>query len=266
MHRLFVLCLGLLLAASAGCAAPKPVYKIALVGPFEGRLRQIGYDAFPAMRIAIRDQINAGGIGNAFVTFVAYNDNGDPATAERVARNVALDPEVIGVIGHLVPSTTLAALRVYTEAGLPVLAPGVPADALPQDPLVFKMGPTEKSEKLEVASEMCNPAYFSLLTSYFGDCVSDAPPLSELPQAQQALAAFTGISLGPPPMPRSIVAFDATNVLLQAVYGAARRDSRPKRMGVAEALRTLQHDGLLGQIWFDEQGKWPAARLWVYPK
>jgi ABC-type branched-subunit amino acid transport system substrate-binding protein len=261
---LFVLCL--VLATCAGCAAPKPTYKIALVGPFEGRLRQIGYDAFPAMRIALRDQINAGGIGNAFVTFVAYNDNGDPAAAERVARNVALDPEVLGVIGHLVPSTTLSALRVYTEAGLPVLALGVPADLLPEDPLVFRMGPTEKSEKVEVRSETCNPAYFSLQTSYFGDCVSDAPPLSELPQAQLALATFADISLGPPPTPRSIVAFDATNVLLQAVSGAARRDGRPMRAGVAESLRTLQHDGLLGQIWFDEQGKWPGARLWVHPK
>jgi ABC-type branched-subunit amino acid transport system substrate-binding protein len=261
MRRLLVLCI--LLAA---CAAPRPTYKIALVGPFEGRLRQIGYDAFPAMRLAIRDQIGAGGIGNAFVTFVAYNDNGDPTQAERVARNVVLDSEVIGVIGHLAPTTTLAALHVYTEAGLPILVPGVPADVLPQDPFVFRMGPTERSQRQDVGSQKCDLEYFAPLTSYFGECQSDAPPVSELPEAQRALAEFTTISLGQPPTSRSISAFDATNVLLQAAYDAARRDGRPTRAGMAESLRTLQHDGLLGQIWFDERGQWPAAPLWVYPR
>ncbi|RMG65143.1 MAG: ABC transporter substrate-binding protein, partial [Chloroflexi bacterium] len=121
----------------AACAPP-PVVKIALVAPFEGRLRQVGYEAFPAMRLAIRKRIAAGSAVSARVAFIAYNDDGDPAHAARVAHNVALDPEVVGVIGHLVPSTTLAALSVYTQASLPVLAPSVPADMLPRDPLVFR--------------------------------------------------------------------------------------------------------------------------------
>ncbi|HEY3342052.1 MAG TPA: hypothetical protein VGK81_08545, partial [Anaerolineae bacterium] len=68
------LAIGLSLALAA-CATPRPTIKIALVAPFEGRFREVGYDAFPAMRLALRQQIQAGGIGNYEVEFVAYNDN-----------------------------------------------------------------------------------------------------------------------------------------------------------------------------------------------
>jgi ABC-type branched-subunit amino acid transport system substrate-binding protein len=241
--------------------------KIALVAPFEGRLRQVGYDAFPAMRIAIRDQINAGGTGNIYVTFIAYNDNGDPAMAERVARNVALDPEVLAVMGHFNLTTTLAAMGVYTSAGLPLLAPHAPADQLPYDPLVFHMGPAAASPKSQVTSQTCDPSpQFSILYSPFGECQSDAPPMSELPEAQQALASFTEISLGAAPTPRSIVAYDATNVLLEAIRLDAQAHGMPTRAGVTEALRHVSYEGLLGRIAFDDHGVWADAPLWVYPK
>lgn len=213
MIRTLILLACLVLAA---CGAPRPTYKIALVGPFEGRLRQIGYDAFPAMRVAIRDRIRAGGVAGANVTFVAYNDDGDPAQAARVARAVAGDPEVLAVIGHLVPTTTLAALSVYTQAGLPVIAALVPPDALPRDPLVFRLGPAS-----------LDGAQARLGTQAVND----------------ALAEFTSISLGPPPTARSVVAFDATNVALDAIDAASRAQGRPTRAGVAEALRAAQPIG-----------------------
>ncbi|MCS6848118.1 MAG: ABC transporter substrate-binding protein [Anaerolineae bacterium] len=248
------------------CGAPRPVVKIALVAPFEGRLRQVGYEAFPAMRLAIRERIAAGGAGGVHVTFIAYNDDGDPATAARIARNVTLDPEVVAVIGHLVPSTTLAALPVYTQAGLPVLAPSVPANALPRDPLVFRMGPAAPSRNLQTSNAPCatlDPSWAA--TGWpFGACIADAPPVGELPAAQQALAAFTELSLGPPPGPRSIVAYDATNVLLDAIALDAQVRSLPTRAGVADALRRVRHNGLLGQITFDRDNAWADAPAWVY--
>src|SRR5450759_1292410 len=115
-------CLGLTLAA---CSMPRPTLKIALVAPFEGRFREVGYDAFPALRLALRQQIQAGGIGNYEVEFVAYNDNADPAFAERVAHNVVQDQQVVAVIGHLRLEPTLTAMHVYTEAGLPLVVPDI---------------------------------------------------------------------------------------------------------------------------------------------
>jgi ABC-type branched-subunit amino acid transport system substrate-binding protein len=259
MKRLLLLITVVLLAA---CGRPVPTYKIALVAPFEGRLRQVGYDAFPAMRLAIREQINAGGVGGAFVTFIAYNDSGDPQMAARVARNVALDPDVLAVMGHLTLSTTLAAMDVYTSASLPLLTLLAPADQVPPSPFVFNLSPALNNATVEVKSATC-----SVLgdTSPFAPCTFPAPPVSELPAAQDALKAFTDLSLGPPPSPRSIAAYDATNVLLAAIRMDAQAHGTPTRAGVAEALRQINHAGLLGDISFNEQGAWESAPLWVYP-
>ena len=259
MKLVIALCITLL----AACGRPAPTYKIALVAPFEGRLRQVGYDVFPAMRLAIRDQINAGGVGNAFVTFVAYNDSADPQMAERVARNVALDPEVLAVMGHLTLTTTLAAMDVYTNASLPLLTLLVPADQVPASPLVFNMGPTLQSTKVDVQSATCSALAD---TSPFAPCTFPAPPVSELPKAQDALKAFTELSLGPPPSPRSIVAYDATNVLIEAIRMDIEAHGVPTRAGVAEALRKMEYAGLLGAISFNENGAWQNAPLWVYPQ
>lgn len=243
------------------CSRPMPTYKIALVAPFEGRQRQVGYDVFPAMRLAIRDQINAGGVGGAFVTFIAYNDSADPRMAERVAHNVALDPEVLAVMGHAVMTTTLAAMDVYTSAGLPMLPLLAPADQVPQSPFVFNLSPALNGAHAEVKSATCDALGDS---APFAPCTFPAPPASELPKAQDALKAFTDLSLGPLPSPRSIVAFDATNVLLEAIRMDVRAHGTPTRAGVAAALRKIQYAGLLGTISFNEQGAWQNAPLWVY--
>jgi len=260
--------LALALILLSACAAPRPTVKIALVAPFEGRLRRVGYDAFPAMRLAIREQIAAGGVGGAHVTFVAYNDDGDPQAAARIARNVARDPEVVAVIGHFVPSTTLAALAVYTSAGLPVLAPSVPAHLLPGSPLVFRMGPGRAAPRREVRGATCAAldSTWAAAGAPFGECLADAPPVAELPAAQRALASFAALSLGPLPGPRAIVAYDATAVLLAALRRDAQAHGVPTRAGVAQALRQVDHDGLLGRITFDQDNAWAGALLWVYAR
>ncbi|NJM41550.1 MAG: ABC transporter substrate-binding protein [Anaerolineae bacterium] len=123
MMRKFVYLLITTYFLLVACAAPHPTLKIALVAPFEGRQRQVGYDAFPSIRMALREANAAGGIANRYlIEFVAYNDNADPAFAARVAHNVAQDESVLVVLGHLRQNTTDAALPVYAQAGLPVLA------------------------------------------------------------------------------------------------------------------------------------------------
>lgn len=255
----------LVTALMAACAPPRPTVKIALVAPFEGRLRRVGYDVFPAFRLAIREHIRQGGAGQAFVTFIAYDDRGDPIMAARVARQVALDPEVVAVIGHFVLSSTLAAIPAYLEAGLPIVAPHVPADALPEHPLVFRLGPARDDAPTLQSRHRCNEAALALpVGEPFGSCVGDAPAPDELPQAQTALAAFTELSLGPPPTPRSVVGYDATQVLLAAVRADAKRQGIPTRSGVAAALRQVRVHGLLGEIAFDPSGRWARAPTWRF--
>ena len=284
-----------MLLALAACAVPRPTIKIALVAPFEGVYREVGYDAFPAMRLALREQIAAGGIGAYQVDFVAYNDNADAAYAEQVAHNVTIDPAVVAVIGHFRAGTTLAALHVYTESQMAILAPDVAADRLPADPLVFRMGPpmgamnqalgrcpggarpivsvwtqpyvgSIDSGLLARLTDFQSPAAAHLLSaSAAGLCFATATPaLADLPSAEPALSGFAAISGGAAPQPRSIAAYDATEVLLQAIRADIAAHGRPSRAGVADALRHIRYQGLLGTVVFDGNNEWADAPVWVY--
>jgi ABC-type branched-subunit amino acid transport system substrate-binding protein len=290
-----------LLVTLVSCAVPRPTIKIALVAPFEGRFRELGYDAFPAMRLVLREQILAGGIGDYQVEFVAYNDNADPTFAERVAHDVVLDERVVAVIGHFRPDTTLAAAHVYTAAQLALLVPQVPADQLPVDPLVLRLGPSRRASEAALVS--CGPSAGEVVTvphlapfkmpsftpgvvsdvlrllpdfqasavprllgaSVVGLCfASDAPYPRDLPAATQALAAFREVSGGFAPAPRSISAYDATRVILRAIRADIGAHGVPTRAGVADALRHVEYDGLLGHITFGAKYSWEGAPVWVY--
>ena len=115
-----------LLTLLTACASVKPVVKIGLVAPFEGRERAVGYDAIYAARLAVRQANAAGGIGGYRVTLVALDDRGDPELAAQTAAALVVDPQVVAVVGHYLPATTAAATEVYANAGLPLLPAGAP--------------------------------------------------------------------------------------------------------------------------------------------
>lgn len=114
--------------ALTACRGQQPVVvKIGLAAPFEGRWRAVGYDVIYSARLAVREINAAGGIGGYQVTLVAFDDGGDPAEAAVTARALALDPAVIGVVGHWRPESTAAAAPVYAAVGLPFLPMGTSA-------------------------------------------------------------------------------------------------------------------------------------------
>ncbi|MEK7277175.1 MAG: ABC transporter substrate-binding protein, partial [Chloroflexota bacterium] len=99
-----------------------PTVKIGLIAPFEGRYREIGEEVIYSVRLAVREANANGGLGGYSVELMAFDDGGDPAQAEEQARKLAADPQVVGVIGDWLDSTTLAAAPVLDEAGIPFLA------------------------------------------------------------------------------------------------------------------------------------------------
>ena len=120
----------------------RPTVKIGLVAPFEGRYRYVGYDVFYAVRLALHEANEAGGVGGYSVELVAYDDGGDGAMAAEQARKLAADPQVVAAIGHFREDTTGAASSAYAEAGIPLVAPAVLAPALTEgDGAVFRPGP-----------------------------------------------------------------------------------------------------------------------------
>jgi ABC-type branched-subunit amino acid transport system substrate-binding protein len=119
------LILAALLAVVASCRFPgsvRPTLKIGLVAPFEGRYRYVGYDVIYAVRLALREINEAGGIDGRGVELAAFDDAGDPALAAEQVRKLAVDPQVLGALGHFRRETTLAAADSYGYVGLPLLA------------------------------------------------------------------------------------------------------------------------------------------------
>jgi ABC-type branched-subunit amino acid transport system substrate-binding protein len=132
-HPRFVMLYALLIILLLGCTRVEPVVKVGLVGPFDGRERAVGYDAIYSARLAVREINEAGGSNGQRVALVALDDGGRPDLAQAAARSLALDPDVVLVVGHWLPETTAAAAPIYAEAGLPFIPMGPPPFA-PTDP------------------------------------------------------------------------------------------------------------------------------------
>jgi branched-chain amino acid transport system substrate-binding protein len=108
----------------------RPVVKIGLIAPFEQRYRTLGYEVLTAVRWAIRERNDAGGLAGTAVELVALNDNDDPTESAFQAAKLALDADVVGAVGPFSPGTLASAAQSYSASGLPaiVLATCPPAE------------------------------------------------------------------------------------------------------------------------------------------
>jgi ABC-type branched-subunit amino acid transport system substrate-binding protein len=123
---LFAVCYLLAACALPGDAAP--VVKIGVIAPFEGAGRPLGYAILPAIKAAVTEANASGKLGRYQVLVVAFNDDLHGSTAADQARALALDPEVLAVVGPWSVETVAAAEPIMVAAGLPVLASaGTPA-------------------------------------------------------------------------------------------------------------------------------------------
>jgi len=64
--------------------------------------------------------------------------------------------------------------------------------------------------------------------------------------------------------PRAVAAYDAAQVLLDAIATAIQRDGQADRRAVLAALSGVRRLGLTGEIAFDEQGRRVDAPVWLY--
>jgi ABC-type branched-subunit amino acid transport system substrate-binding protein len=134
--------------------AVRPTVKIGLVAPFEGRYRYVGYDVIYAVRLALREANAAAGGAGYSVELVAYDDGADPAMAIEQARKLAADPEVIAAIGHFREETTSAAVSIYVETGIPLVAPAVFSPALTDDADIYRLGPSAEVAACELLERL----------------------------------------------------------------------------------------------------------------
>src|SRR5260370_41653449 len=90
------------LMAAACVPVTRPVIKIGLVAPFEGRYRDVGYEVIYAVRLAVREAHAAGGVAGYAVELTALADGGDPASAAEQARKLGTPPQNRGALADRV--------------------------------------------------------------------------------------------------------------------------------------------------------------------
>jgi branched-chain amino acid transport system substrate-binding protein len=158
----------LLLTACTFPGTVRPTVKIGLVAPFEGRYRYVGYDVIYAAKLALREANEEGGVAGHGVELVAYDDGADPAMAVEQARKLDVDPDVVGAIGHFREETTAAVAATYTEARIPLIAPGVLSPDLTQGGEgIYRLGPTADplaDALVERASRLASPGEIVLVS------------------------------------------------------------------------------------------------------
>lgn len=100
----------------AACAPIRPPARIALLAPFEGRYREIGYEALYAARLALQDT------GPLKIELLPIDDGGTAASAADRARALSLDPQVQIALVLGLPATDALTLSAF--GNIPVLVVG----------------------------------------------------------------------------------------------------------------------------------------------
>jgi ABC-type branched-subunit amino acid transport system substrate-binding protein len=109
----------LLLVTGCAAASPHKVLKLGVIAPFEGAGRPLGYAVLPAIKQVVADANARGDFGDRRVLVVAFNDDLDPATAAGQAHALALDPDVVAVVGPFTAETAAAVAPILAAAGIP---------------------------------------------------------------------------------------------------------------------------------------------------
>ena len=237
-----------------GCGSTRPVVKFGLVAPFEGRYRPVGYDAIYAARLAVRERNAAGGVGGYRVELVAYDDGGDAQSAVERARQLALDPQVVAVIGHYRIETTRAAWDIYARESLPLIAPVIPADSIPDlpcsgcfFPAAFRTGPITQRLDNSVELETVLAGGVPTGTTF----VTGAPWPRDVQDAQGFIASYRAVSNGIEPGPYALATFHSVQALLDAMAQVPAHITRSS-VGAQLALH------------FDQRGIQPDVPVYVY--
>jgi len=93
-------------------------YQLGVVLPLSGEFEKIGKNLLHAAELSAEKIARDKGIQ---LKLVVKDDKNEPREAERVARELASDPALIGVIGHYYSSAALGAAPVYDAARIPAL-------------------------------------------------------------------------------------------------------------------------------------------------
>src|SRR6267142_3014421 len=138
------------LSACSGGSSRRPIV-IGVAGPFS---QPRGVSMRHAAELAVKEINARGGIRGRPLALRIMDDSARPEVAIRIAQQLADDPAVVAVVGHLTSSASLAAGRVYGEARRPLvmISPSASSpDLSGVNPYMFRVCPSDVSHGTQLA-------------------------------------------------------------------------------------------------------------------
>lgn len=234
------------------------IQRIALIAPFEGRYSEIGYDAYYAVRLAIKER------GNDHIELLAIDDGGSESSSIERARALASDPLVKVVIALGNNATQLDAQQAFSK--LPVIIVGQWLTKPAAENIYLLAGKqldsvlTTRVHTIEEAAEGKSPviggeiftlSQFPLLTNNpeFVTIVSSA----SRPNADFRQRYLNSGQYIPEPGLLATLTYDAAGIALEAI-----KTSDPN-----QSIASTTYNGLNGEIRFVD-GYWADAPIHYY--
>ncbi|MFT3786965.1 MAG: ABC transporter substrate-binding protein [Tepidisphaeraceae bacterium] len=116
-------CLSAILALAVPLARGQDAIKLGHYGSLTGSEATFGTSTSNGVKLAIAELNANGGIDGKQVTLVEYDTKGDPREAGAVVTHLVNSDKVIGVIGEVASSLSLAGAPVCQQGGVPMITP-----------------------------------------------------------------------------------------------------------------------------------------------
>ena len=285
----------------SNCKGYKPTVKIAIVAPFSGMYREIGYQVLNGARIAV-NEYNDSNTALTGIELIAFDDAGNPTQAQEQANKLITDKKVLVVIGHWLDKTTTAAAPIYMNANLPLLS----TSAKPSNPnntwsTFFRLHPTteqitaeiERAQKIYSIFSGCNcdpyegADFLDNLQKQNQNNVAIGGPLWSLQTfndiaRHKSEASFFVVPVAEPMLENISSQFikqyktaypegpDPSWFSLHAyesinlIVNTIQSTETLTSKSFAQTLSEIDYHGLIGRVQFDSDGKWIMPQLKVY--
>jgi len=261
-----VVMLIMLMSLSACAINPTtPIARIALLAPFEGRYREIGYSAIYPARLALKEA------GITHLELVAVDDGGTLKTAQERARALLLDDTIKAVIILGYDSADSSVQEAFGD--MPLIIIGEWATQ-PINDHVFLLTNSQIPALLSQAGRIELTDAAEVQTPFVGGEIFGLVSYTELRPNLDAIQVISSGMLSPADFAERLIASDiyvpAPNHLSLGVYditqllGEIITDPTMTRQAVANALQIVDYEGNIGRIHFDESGYWADAPIYQY--
>ncbi len=134
--------LGVLILATKTRQKEKILIKIGMVGPLSGEAATYGIEARNGVQLAI-SLLNQKQTRFRF-ELVAKDDQADPSLAEKAARELVVEKDVLAVVGPITSGATLAAGEIFQKNRLPAITPSATSPKISElGDFIFRVCPSD---------------------------------------------------------------------------------------------------------------------------